>query len=66
VVVILAAAFGLVKLVALPIGGASTDLSIFYGLVIVAIAMGVLAYLGRRRQKRAQAERAEQVAARSR
>jgi hypothetical protein len=66
VIVILAAGFGLVKLIALPFGGVSTDLSIFYGLVIVAIAVGVLAYLGRRRQKRVQAERAEQIAARSR
>ena len=38
--------------------------SIFYGIVLVLIAVGVLAYLGRRRQKRAQAERAQQVAAR--
>ncbi len=66
VILILAAGFGLVKLVALPFGGISTDLAIFYGLVLVAVAVGVLAYLGRRRQKRAQAERAEQLATRSR
>jgi hypothetical protein len=65
-IVILALGFGIVNLVALPFGGVSLDLSIFYGLVLVAIIAGVLAYVGRRRQKRAQAQRAEQIAARSR
>jgi hypothetical protein len=32
----------------------------------VAIAVGVLVYLGRRRQNKAKAERAEQIASRSR
>jgi hypothetical protein len=66
VIVILALGFGIVKLISLPFGGVSTDLNIFYGLVLVAIAIGVLAYFGRKRQKRAQAERAEQIASRSR
>ena len=66
VILILALGFGIVKLVALPFGGVSTDLSIFYGLVLVAIAVGVLTFLGRRRQKRAQAQRTEQIATRSR
>jgi hypothetical protein len=66
IIAVLALGFGLVKLVALPFGGLSTDISIFYGLVVVAIAIGVLAYFGRRKQKAAQAERAEQIAARSR
>jgi hypothetical protein len=66
VIVILALGFGIVKLVSLPFGGISTDLNIFYGLALVAIAIGVIAYFGRRRQKRAKAERAEQIAARSR
>jgi hypothetical protein len=66
IIVILALGFGIVKLISLPFGGISTDLNIFYGLVLVAIALGVLAFLGRRRQKKAQAERAEQAAARSR
>jgi hypothetical protein len=64
IIALLAAGFGIVKLVALPFGGVSTDLSIFYGFVVVAIVIGVLAVYGRRRQKRAQAERAEQMAAR--
>jgi hypothetical protein len=66
VVLILALGFGIVKLISLPFGGVSTDLNIFYGLALVAVAIGVLAYFGRKRQKRAQAERAEQVAQRSR
>jgi hypothetical protein len=66
VIVILAIGFGVVKLISLPFGGISTDLNIFYGLALVAIAVGVLAYFGRRRQKRARAERSEQIAARSR
>jgi hypothetical protein len=66
VTVVLAAGFGIVKLVALPFGGISTDLAIFYGLVLVAIAIGVLVYFGRRKQKRAKAERAEEIASRSR
>ena len=66
VILVLALGFGIVKLISLPLGGISTDLNIFYGLVLVAIAVGVLAYFGRKRQKRAQAERAEQIASRSR
>ncbi len=66
IVAVLAIGFGIVNLVALPFGGISVDLAIFYGFVLVAIVLGVFAYLGRRRQKRAQAERAEQAAARAR
>ncbi|MBV8953598.1 MAG: hypothetical protein JO153_14240 [Solirubrobacterales bacterium] len=66
IIVVLAIGFGIVELIALPFGGVSTDLAIFYGLLLVAIVIGVLAYFGRRRQKRARTERAEQVATRSR
>lgn len=66
IVAVLALAFGIVKLIALPFGGISLDLSIFYGLALVVIAVGVLVYFGRRRQRRAQADRAEQIASRSR
>ena len=65
VIVVLALGFGIVKLISLPFGGISTDLNVFYGLVLVAIAIGVLAYFGRKRQKRAKEQRAEQIAARS-
>jgi hypothetical protein len=66
VVAILAIAFGIVYGVGQIFGGMSVQLSIFWGFVLVAIVVGVLAFLGRRRQKRAQAQRAEQIAARSR
>ncbi len=66
VIAILLLGFGIVNLVALPFGGLSLDLGIFYGLVMVAVAIGVLVYFGRRRQRRATAERAEQTAARQR
>ncbi len=66
IALVLAIGYGIVELIALPFGGVSTDLSIFWTFVVVAIAVGTLVFVGRRRQKRAQAERAEQIAARSR
>jgi hypothetical protein len=66
IVLVLAIGYGIVELIALPFGGVSTDLSIFWTFVVVLVAVGTLVFVGRRRQKRAQAERAEQIAARSR
>lgn len=66
VVLVIAVGIGIVNLIALPFGGVSLDISIFYGLVLVAVALGVLAFLGRRRQRRAKSERAEQGATRAR
>jgi hypothetical protein len=63
---ILALGFGIIELVSLPFGGASWQIAIFYGFLLVAVTIGVLAYLGRRRQRKAQAERAEQTAPRAR
>jgi hypothetical protein len=63
IVAVLALGFGMVNLVALPFGGISVDLAIFYGFVLVVVALGLLAYFGRRKQKRAKAERSQQVAA---
>jgi len=65
-VAILVLGFGIVSLIALPLGGLSLDVRIFYGIVLVIVVVIVLAYFGRKRQKRMQAERAEQIAARSR
>ena len=65
IVGVLLLGFGIVSLVALPFGGMSLDLRIFWGLLLVFLALGTLIFLGRRRQKRAQAERAEAIAARS-
>lgn len=62
IVLVLAIGFGLVNLIALPFGGVSLDLSIFYGFVLVVVVLGALAYFGRRRQRRAQAARSEQLA----
>ena len=66
VVAILLLGFGIVSLVALATGGLSLDLRIFWGFVLVVVAIGVLAFFGRRRQRKAQSERAEQIAARGR
>jgi hypothetical protein len=66
VIAILAIGFGIVYGIGNLIGSLSVDLAIFYGFVLVVIVVGVLAFYGRRRQKRAQAERAEQIATRSR
>ena len=62
IVAVLFAGFGLVKLIALPLGGLSTGLSIFWGVVLVLIVLAVLIVLGRRRQARARAKVAEQRA----
>jgi len=64
VVAVLLLGFGIVSLVALAAGGMSLDLRIFWGFVLVVVAIGVLAFFGRRRQRKAQADRAEQIAAR--
>ncbi len=66
IVVVLAVAFGIVNLIGVATGGVSTDIAIFYSLVLVLVAVGALAYFGRKRQKKAQAERAEQSASRAR
>jgi hypothetical protein len=65
-IVIFGIGYGIITLVAAPFGGLATDITIFYDIVLVLIALGTVAFIGRRRQKRAQAERAEQIAARSR
>lgn len=65
IVAILAIAFGVVYGVAQIFGGLSVDVAIFYAIILLLVVFGVLAYYGRRRQKRARAERAEQLAARS-
>ncbi len=62
VVALLALGWGLVQLIALPFGGIGAGVSIFWGFLLVAIVLTVLAVLGRRRQKRARARAAEQRA----
>ncbi len=66
VVAVFGIGFGLVTVVSLPFGGLSVDITVFYDIVLVLIAVGVIAYLGRRRQRRMKAERADQITARAR
>jgi hypothetical protein len=58
VIVLMAAGFGLAKLVALPFGGVGTGGALLLGLLIVAAVLGVLTLLARRRQAKAKAARA--------
>jgi hypothetical protein len=64
VILVLAVGFGIVYGIGSAAGGISVDAAIFYGFLLVLVAFGVLAYVGRRRQKRARAQRAEQASAR--
>src|SRR3712207_3091811 len=59
VVVLLAVGFGLAKLVALPFGGVGTLGAVLLGLVLITVVLGVLALLGRRKQRRALAARTQ-------
>jgi uncharacterized integral membrane protein len=58
VVLLLAIGFGIVKLVALPFGGAGTTLSLILGVVVILAILGALALFGRFRQQRARARAA--------
>jgi hypothetical protein len=53
VIVLLAIGFGVVKLIALPFGGAGTGGALLLGLLLIVIVLGVLVLVGRRRQARA-------------
>ena len=63
---VLGVGLGIVLLIEIPAGSTSISASIGYAVLLVLIVLGTVAYFGRRRQKRAKAERAEQIAARSR
>ncbi len=58
VIVLLAVGYGLAELFALPFGGISFTWALPVGMLIVLAVLGVLALVGRRRQKRAAASRA--------
>jgi uncharacterized membrane protein YdfJ with MMPL/SSD domain len=62
VLVLLALGWGIVQLVSLPFGGLDKGVSIFWGFLLVCVALGVLFLVGRRRQKRAREKQAEQRA----
>ena len=63
---VLGVALGIVLLIEIPAGSTAISASIGYAVLFALVALGTVAYLGRRRQKRVQAERAEQIAARTR
>ncbi|HLY48035.1 MAG TPA: hypothetical protein VKR21_02465 [Solirubrobacteraceae bacterium] len=64
VLLVVAVAFGIVYGIGTAAGGISVDTAIFYGFLLVLVAFAALALWGRRRQKRARAERSQQAAAR--
>jgi hypothetical protein len=57
VALLLAAGTGVVELVALPFGGISLWGALLLGALVMALALGVLTLVGRRRQARARAQR---------
>ena len=65
VVLLIGLGFGIVYGIGQAAGGISVDIAIFYGFLLVLVTVGVMAYIGRRRQRKAKAERAQQVPARS-
>ena len=62
IVLALVLGWGIVELIALPFGGIG-PVAWFWGFVLVAIVIGVLIFLGRRRQRTARAKAAEARAA---
>jgi hypothetical protein len=65
IIAVLATGFGIITGISAATGGLSLDLRIFYGVLLVIVAFAVLIFFGRRRQKRAQTERSEKLAART-
>ncbi len=62
IVLLLVVGWGIVKLIALPFGGIGNT-AWFFGFLLVAVVLGVMAFIGRRRQRSARARMAEQRAA---
>jgi hypothetical protein len=65
VIAILGLGFGIVEGIGQAAGGISLDIAIFYGIALVIVVIGGLAFWGRRRQKAALAKRQEQSAERA-
>jgi hypothetical protein len=53
VVALMALGLGIVELIALPMGGVGLGPGLFYGALLVVVVLGVLALVGRRRQRKA-------------
>src|SRR5262249_61608222 len=62
-VVVMVIGFGIVTLISLPFGGGLGVEAWFYGFLLVVVVLGVLVFLGRRKQKAARAKASEQRAA---
>jgi hypothetical protein len=58
VIALLAIGTGIVQAIGLVFGGIGVGSSVFFGFLLVVVALGVLVLLGRRRQARAQSTRA--------
>jgi hypothetical protein len=63
IVVAIALGWAIVQLIALPFGGIGTGVSFFWAFLLVCVVVGVLIFVGRRRQAKARAKMAEQRAA---
>jgi hypothetical protein len=61
VVALLAIGTGIVQAIGLIFGGIGVGSSVFFGFLLVVVALGVLVLIGRRRQAKAQATRAAQL-----
>jgi len=57
VIAVLALGLGIVELIALPFGGIDVGQGLVLGALLAAAVLGVIAFLGRRRQNKAKAER---------
>jgi hypothetical protein len=58
IVALIALGTGIVKLIAWPLGGISTLVSVWVGILLIIVVLAVMALLGRRRQAKAKAARA--------
>jgi len=61
VILLLAIGTGIVQGIGLIFGGIGVGSSVFFGFLLVVVALGVLVLFGRRRQAKAQATRAAQI-----
>jgi hypothetical protein len=56
VIVLLLLGLGIVELISLPFGGVGTAPGVLLGLILIAVVLSTLAFVGRRRQRKAQAK----------
>ena len=61
VILLLAVGTGIVQAIGLIFGGIGVGSSVFFGFLLVVSAIGILVFIGRRRQAKAQATRAAQL-----